>query len=65
MVYLCLDNDDAGNDACDLMTDALEEMGLDVERLCPVRKLSLIHICRKAERKTNYEYCNKTDHAGA
>ena len=22
------------------------------------------HICRKAERKTNYEYCNKTDHAG-
>ena len=22
-------------------------------------------ICRKAERKTNYEYCNKTDHAGA
>ena len=35
MVYLCLDNDDAGNDACDRMTDTLEDMGLD---------LSLIHI---------------------
>ena len=23
------------------------------------------HICRKAERKTNYEYCNKTDHTRA
>ena len=37
-VYLCLDNDDAGNDACDRMTDTLEDMGLEVERLCPVRK---------------------------
>ena len=37
-VYLCLDNDDAGNDACDRMTDTLEDMGLEVERLCPVHK---------------------------
>ena len=37
-VYLCLDNDDAGNDACDRMTDTLEDMGLEVERLCPVCK---------------------------
>ncbi len=37
-VYLCLDNDDAGNDACDRMTDTLENMGLEVQRLCPVRK---------------------------
>ena len=51
MVYLCLDNDDAGNDACDLMTDTLEDMGLDVERLCPVRKDWNDDLCAKFERK--------------
>ena len=51
MVYLCLDNDDAGKDACDRMTDTLEEMGLDVERLCPVRKDWNDDLCAKFERK--------------
>ena len=51
MVYLCLDNDDAGNDACDLMTDTLEDMGLDVERLCPVRKDWNDDLCAKFEKK--------------
>ena len=37
-VYLCLDNDDAGNDACERMTETLEEMNLEVQRLCPQRK---------------------------
>ena len=51
MVYLCLDNDDAGNDACDRMMDTLEDMGLDVERLCPVRKDWNDDLCAKFERK--------------
>ena len=51
MVYLCLDNDNAGNDACDRMTDTLEDMGLDVERLCPVRKDWNDDLCAKFERK--------------
>ena len=51
MVYLCLDNDDAGNDACDRMTDTLEDMDLDVERLCPVRKDWNDDLCAKFERK--------------
>ena len=51
MVYLCLDNDDAGNDACDRMTDTLEDMGLDVERLCPVRKDWNDDLCAKFEKK--------------
>lgn len=34
-VYLCLDNDEAGEDACDGMLDTLEDMGYDVERLRP------------------------------
>ena len=51
MVYLCLDNDDAGNDACDFMTDTLEDMGLDVERLCPVHKDWNDDLCAKFERK--------------
>ena len=50
-VYLCLDNDDAGNDACDRMTDTLEDMGLDVERLCPARKDWNDDLCAKFERK--------------
>ena len=51
MVYLCLDNDDAGNDACDRMTDTLEDMGLDVERLRPVRKDWNDDLCAKFEKK--------------
>ena len=50
-VYLCLDNDDAGNDACDRMTDTLEDMGLEVERLCPVHKDWNDDLCAKFERK--------------
>ena len=53
MVYLCLDNDDAGKDACDRMTDTLEDMGLDVERLCPVRKDWNDDLRAKFERKEN------------
>ena len=52
-VYLCLDNDDAGNDACDRMTDTLEDMGLEVQRLCPVRKDWNDDLCAKFERKEN------------
>ena len=52
-VYLCLDNDDAGNDACDRMTDTLEDMGLEVGRLCPVRKDWNDDLCAKFERKEN------------
>ena len=44
-------NDDAGNDACDRMTDTLEDMGVDVERLCPVRKDWNDDLCAKFERK--------------
>lgn len=36
--YLCLDNDEAGEDACDGMLDTLEDMGYDVERLRPEGK---------------------------
>ena len=50
-MYLCLDNDDAGNDACDRMTDTLEDMGLEVERLCPVHKDWNDDLCAKFERK--------------
>ena len=38
MVYLCLDNDEAGEDACESMTEVLEEMDVDVERLRPQGK---------------------------
>lgn len=37
-IYLCLDNDVAGEDACERMADILTEMGLDVERLTPQHK---------------------------
>ena len=37
-VYLCLDNDEAGEDACDGMMDTLEDMGYDVERMRPEGK---------------------------
>ena len=49
-VYLCLDNDDAGNEACDRMRDALEDMGLDVERLTPRRKDWNDDLCAKLEK---------------
>ena len=52
-MYLCLDNDDAGNDACDRMTDTLEDMGLEVERLCPVRKDWNDDLRAKFEKKEN------------
>ena len=37
-VYLCLDNDEAGEEACERMADILTEMGLEVERLRPQGK---------------------------
>ena len=49
-VYLCLDNDDAGNEACDRMKDALEDMGLDVEQLTPHRKDWNDDLCAKFEK---------------
>lgn len=51
MVYLCLDNDDAGEEACDRMTDALQEMGLDVERLRPEHKDWNEDLCTKSQRR--------------
>ena len=50
-VYLCLDNDDAGNDACERMTETLEEMNLEVQRLCPQRKDWNDDLCAKFEKK--------------
>ena len=38
MVYLCLDNDEAGEDACESMTEVLADMDVDVERLRPQGK---------------------------
>jgi len=38
MVYLCLDNDEAGEDACENMMEVLEEKDVDVERLRPQGK---------------------------
>lgn len=38
MVYLCLDNDEAGEDACENMMEVLENMDVDVERLRPQGK---------------------------
>ena len=49
-VYLCLDNDDAGN-ACERMTETLEEMNLEVQRLCPQRKDWNDDLCAKFEKK--------------
>ena len=49
-VYLCLDNDNAGNEACDRMRDALEDMGLDVERLTPRHKDWNDDLCAKFEK---------------
>lgn len=56
MVYLCLDNDDAGKDACDRMTDTLEEMGLDVERLCRCARTGMtISAPNSRERRKTHE----------
>ena len=65
MVYLCLDNDDAGNDACERMTDTLEDMGLDVERLCPVRKtgMTISALNSRGRRKTRERKCMAPDFA--
>ena len=49
-MFLCLDNDDAGNEACDRMRDTLEDMGLDVERLTPQRKDWNDDLCAKFEK---------------
>lgn len=38
MVYLCLDNDEAGEDACESMMEVLADMDVDVERLRPQGK---------------------------
>jgi hypothetical protein len=51
LVYLCLDNDDAGNDACERMTETLQAMEVDVERLSPVRKDWNDDLCASFERK--------------
>lgn len=38
MVYLCLDNDEAGEDACESMMEVLDDLDVDVERLRPQGK---------------------------
>ena len=43
--------DDAGNDACERMTETLEEMNLEVQRLCPQRKDWNDDLCAKFEKK--------------
>ena len=47
MVYLCLDNDEAGEDACENMMEALENMDVDVERLRPQGKDWNDDLCTK------------------
>lgn len=47
MVYLCLDNDEAGEDACESMMEVLEEMDVDVERLRPQGKDWNDDLCAK------------------
>ena len=47
MVYLCLDNDEAGEDACESMTEVLAEMDVDVERLRPQGKDWNDDLCAK------------------
>ena len=46
-VYLCLDNDEAGEDASESMAEELENMGLDVERLRPQGKDWNDDLCAK------------------
>ena len=52
MVYLCLDNDEAGECACDRMMDALRELEVGVERLKPLGKDWNDELCAKSEKKT-------------
>ena len=47
MVYLCLDNDEAGEDACENMMEVLEEMDVDMERLRPQGKDWNDDLCAK------------------
>ena len=51
LVHLCLDNDDAGSDACERMTESLQAMEVDVERLSPVHKDWNDDLCARFERK--------------
>ena len=47
MVYLCLDNDEAGEDACESMTEVLADTDVDVERLRPQGKDWNDDLCAK------------------
>lgn len=47
MVYLCLDNDEAGEDACENMMEVLKEMDVDMERLRPQGKDWNDDLCAK------------------
>ena len=37
-VFLCLDNDHAGQRACERMADELQELGMTIERIVPTLK---------------------------
>mgnify|MGYP004513636595 FL=1 len=50
MVYLCLDNDEAGEDACESMTGVLADMDVDVERLRPQGKDWNDDLCAKHDK---------------
>ena len=65
MVYLCLDNDDAGNDACDRMTDTLEDMGLDVSgsAQCARIGMTISALNSRRRRKTHERKCMAPDFA--
>lgn len=47
MVYLCLDNDEAGEDACESMMEVLDNLDVDVERLRPQGKDWNDDLCAK------------------
>lgn len=47
MVYLCLDNDEAGEDACESMMEVLDDLDVDVERLRPQGKDWNDDLCAK------------------
>ena len=50
MVYLCLDNDEAGEDACESMTEVLADPDVDVERLRPQGKDWNDDLCAKRDK---------------
>ena len=50
MVYLCLDNDEAGEDACESMMEVLADMDVDVERLRPQGKDWNDDLCAKRDK---------------